>query len=114
MFAALIVSVILFFMINFLWSMTHSIVKSVKNEKKIKKWTKFQSDIHSWSDEIKDENVRRSYLEENISRILEVKSPEDIYKINIERERQKMATKWGKHIPSLLQENRNNKIEKII
>ena len=37
----------------------------------------------------------------------------DIFKIDIKRERQKMVQKWGKHIPSLLQEDRNSKIEKI-
>lgn len=81
-----------------------------KRSKNINDWTKFNNSIVEWAKEIEDVDIRSEFLKERIKIITQLEP----FVFNEEEEKQKIVTKWGKHIPSLLQELRNEKLNKLL
>lgn len=105
---------IIFFICYFFNLVNNTITSSIKHRKLMKnldKWRLFQVKLMNWADEIKDDNIRREYIEYYIhlySKINKLNYP------NIDESYKYIVENYSRHIPSLLKEVRDNKIKKII
>jgi predicted PurR-regulated permease PerM len=86
--------------------------REIKRSQNMVNWTEFNNSIVEWAKEIEDTNIRSEFLKERIRIITQIEP--EMSRFNIEKEKEKIANKWGKHIPSLLQESRNKKLNKIL
>lgn len=93
-----------------------------KRMKKLDQWSKFHHQLIEWSSEIVDQNVRYDFMNNFVSKLLkqsterldEVHGIDQLVDFDLDKEKQKVFEKWGKHIPSLTQEIRENKLNQIL
>jgi hypothetical protein len=83
--------------------------------KTISDWSDFNKQTIEWADEIKDEKVKNLYLNYLFEKI-SLYPTDNIDKIyfDFDKHRQEIVDKFGKHIPSLLIEVRDEKINEIL
>jgi hypothetical protein len=83
--------------------------------KKLNEWDDFNKKSLEWADEIKDSKVKEDFFNYCLSLLKKGKSIEEITNFfSIEEEKQKVINQFGKHIPSLLIETRDEKINNIL
>jgi hypothetical protein len=98
-----------------------------KRMKKIEQWSQFHGQLMEWSKEIVDDNVRANFISHCVHKLIQTGNDkfDDLAKHNrtnnnllndwsIDEEKQKVCNEWGQHIPSLLQEIRDKKINQIL
>jgi hypothetical protein len=93
-----------------------------KRMKKLDQWSKFHHQLIEWSSEIVDQNVRYDFMNNFVSKLLkqsterldEVNGIDQLDDFDLDKEKQKVFEVWGKHIPSLTQEIRENKLNSLL
>lgn len=87
--------------------------------KRLKDWSKFNSDMKSMSDEIVDRKVREDFLRECLEILNKALSDKD-YILNTDISitdyvmKNDMMVKYSKHIPSLIKMIRDDNLNKIL
>jgi len=86
-----------------------------KRMKKINQWSEFHEQLAGWSKEISDVTTRQKFMNECVNKLIEKVNDgiEGLDDWDIEEEKSKISKDWGKHIPSLLQELRQERLNKI-
>jgi len=103
---------------------TYGFIVSVTTHKKrinnLNEWSEFNKTMIGWVDEIKDEKIKHEYLlfcTEKVSK-LNLVSIEELAsgksKFSASEIRKEIIEKYSKHIPSLKQELREEKLNKIL
>jgi hypothetical protein len=78
--------------------------------KNILDWGDFNKQCVKWSDEIKDKSVKDEYVKYIYDEMVIFNN----YVFDVDKSRQEIVDKFGKHIPSLLIEVRDEKIDEIL
>lgn len=105
-----------FFAIKMLLSFVLDVSGHRKTMKKMKDWSKLHKELLDWSEEITDKDVKKEYLLHCVdiisnNRILD---SESLRTVDISKTREDIVSKFSNHIPSLKQELRENRINKIL
>ena len=86
-----------------------------KRVRRFQEWSKFHEQLKIWSEEIVDKSLQNEFINEYQDLLV---GNESLYNgsINwsVNEEKMRIYQKWGKHIPSLLQEVRNEKLNHIL
>jgi hypothetical protein len=84
--------------------------------KKLDQWSKFNDQLMEWSVEIVDVEVRVNFINHCADKLVRDSKGGDnmLDTWSLEEEKQKICKEWGHHIPSLLQEMRDRKLNKIL
>lgn len=91
-----------------------------KRMRKLDQWSQFHKQLMDWSNEITDSNVKVDFINECVSKLVLGRSDYNRFEKDmlddwdIDESKKNICDKWGKHIPSLLQEIRENKLNKIL
>lgn len=106
----------LFFLGRILFTVLFTAKKFRKNTKKLNEWSEFNRRLLAWGDEIKDKTVKQEYLQFCIDKVLGIKNLDidNITQMSLIDLKQEVITKYIDHIPSLKQEVRDQKINKIL
>ncbi len=92
-------------------------IKYRKYMKNLNEWSNFQKQLMNWSKEIVDVKVRVDFINQCAHKLIsegDERTREMLVDWSLEEEKQKVCKEWGQHIPSLLQEIRDQKLKKII
>jgi hypothetical protein len=86
---------------------------------KLDQWSQFHGQLMNWSKEIVDVNVRVNFINHCVHKLIQtgndkLANNDLLDDWSIEEEKQKVCKEWGQHIPSLLQEMRDNKLKQIL
>ncbi len=90
-----------------------------KRMNKLDQWSQFHNQLMEWSSEIVDTNVRVNFMNGCVHKLISDSNDHMLYNDmlddwSVEEEKQKIYKEWGQHIPSLLQEMREKKLNKIL
>ena len=88
-----------------------SIVHS-RRMRKIDQWGKFNREIIDLVDEISDNSIRVEFIEYCTK--IATRSSSEIYNFSEKDERKRLVNIFGKYIPSIIVEQRDDKIKKIL
>ena len=116
----------LVFLLFILSTMIGIVYKFIKENRKHRKymnnlneWSKFHEQLMAWSKEIVDVEVRVNFINQCAHKLIQTGNDKlannnllDDW--SVEEEKQKVCKEWGQHIPSLLQEIRDNKLNQIL
>lgn len=102
--------ILLYIVLAFIWA-------KVQYEKSMRHTQKF-NDFHQiklipWLKTIKDPKIQNQYIEDCLD-LLHEKMKTNNYIFDEDKEVSKIKDKYGKYIPELQQENREDQIEKIL
>jgi hypothetical protein len=116
---AVLVLVFLFVMVKVLYGFIKENRKYSKRMKKLDQWSAFHGQLMDWSKEIVDVNVRVDFINNCVHKLISDSNDHKLYNDmlddwSVEEEKQKVCKEWGQHIPSLLQEMRDNKLKQIL
>ena len=109
---------ILFVMIGLFYRFIKENRKHRIHMKKLDQWSQFHGQLMDWSKEIVDVEVRVNFINHCAHKL--IKTGNDNLSNNllddwsVEEEKEKVCKEWGQHIPSLLQEMRDNKLNQIL
>jgi hypothetical protein len=86
---------------------------------KLDQWSQFHGQLMNWSKEIVDVDVRVNFINHCVHKLIQtgndkLANNDLLDDWSIEEEKQKVCKEWGQHIPSLLQEMRDNKLKQIL
>lgn len=103
-------------MIRIIYDFVKSIIEHKKTMKDLDKWHLFHKKLMSWSDEITDNTVKKEYIQYCFSLFLMITNKVDVPPSDafIEEVHQYIIDNYSHHIPSLLSEVRNNKLDELI
>ena len=116
----------LVFLLFILSTMVGLVYKFIKENRKHRKymnnlneWSKFHEQLMAWSKEIVDVEVRVNFINHCAHKLIKTsndKLSNDNLLDNwsVEEEKQKVCKEWGQHIPSLLQEMRDKKLNQLV
>lgn len=95
--------------------MYKDISNTTKRYKAISAYTKFINDLMEYSEEIIDLDIRNQYVMYLLDMPIGIdnKSEKDIYSI-IDNYKKEIQLKFRNHIPSLIKESRDKKLEKLL
>ena len=85
--------------------------------RKLDQWSDFNKQLMEWANEITDSSVKVDFINECAHRVIQYgndkldKGMLDDW--DIDESKKNICDKWGKNIPSLLQEVREKKLNKI-
>jgi hypothetical protein len=87
--------------------------------RKLDQWSQFHGQLMNWSKEIVDVDVRVNFINHCVHKLIQtgndkLANNDLLDDWSIEKEKQKVCKEWGQHIPSLLQEIRDNKLNQIL
>ena len=88
--------------------------------KRLEEFNEFMVLCKSWSEEITDVDVKREFVESWLLKIYDVDLTSEIFfdyickEWSVETATQQIFVKWGKWIPSLTQQVRNERINELI
>jgi len=113
-----------FFAIKMLLSFVLDVSGHRKTMKKMKDWSKLHKELLDWSEEITDKDVKKEYLLYCIDIISNNNSHtnytnttlnlESLKMRDVSKTRSEIINKFSNYIPSLKQELRENRINKIL
>ena len=114
--------VFLFFVLCVMIGIVYKFIKENRKHRqrmrKLDQWSQFHGQLMDWSKEIVDVEVRVNFINHCAHKL--IKTGNDNLSNNllddwsVEEEKQKVCKEWGQHIPSLLQEMRDNKLKQIL
>ena len=123
MIGRILVSIVLIFLVVFIFSTCYRFIKSTRlyNKRKMKldQWSQFHNQLTEWAKEIVDSELRVKFINECVSKLVLCDESDRFDKDmlddwDIDESKKNIYDKWGKHIPSLLQEIRERKLNKIL
>jgi hypothetical protein len=86
--------------------------------RKLDKWSQFHQDLMNWSREISDVGVRVNFINNCVHELLHYGTDKlrnnKLDDWDIDLEKKKICDEWGKHIPSLVQEIREKKLNQLL
>lgn len=87
-----------------------------KRMTKLNEWSKFHKQLVEWASEISDVSIRQQYMSECVSKLIShnANNIDIIDQFSIEKEKEVIYKRWGQYIPSLLQEVRQSRLEKLL
>lgn len=97
----------------FVYRFVRDTIRHNRITRKVSEWSEFHKQLTLWSSEIKDIGIKDKFVSECIQRLVD-HDVRNLSDFSYEVEKQKVFDKWGKHIPSLLQEVRNEKLNKLV
>jgi hypothetical protein len=114
--------VALFVMIGAFYRFIQGNRKHSKRMKKLDQWSQFHKQLMDWSNEITDPSVKVDFINECVSKLVLTSGnsigdrfdKDMLDDWDIDESKKNICDKWGKHIPSLLQEMRDNKLNQIL
>ena len=122
MIGRILVSIVLIFGLILVIGICYNFIKSNishrRRMRKLDQWSGFHNQLIEWSNEIVDSEVKVNFINVCVSRLILGESDRfdkdmlDDWDIN--ESKKMICDKWGKHIPSLLQEIREKKLSKIL
>ena len=117
-FQFVIVLAVLATMVSILWNFIKEMRVHRKRMRKLKDWSNFHQQLMDWSKEISDVSVRVDFVNFCAHELIH-QSNQNLKKDmlddwNIGEEKLKIYQRWGKHIPSLLQSVREDKLKSIL
>lgn len=112
----------LFVVVSLAYTAIKGFIKENRNHRsrmrKLDQWSQFHSHLIDWSKEIIDEGVRVDFINDCVHKLISTgndKLSNDLLDDwSVEEEKQKVYNEWGQHIPSLLQEMRDKKLNQIL
>jgi hypothetical protein len=114
--------VFLFFVLCVMIGIVYKFIKENRKHRqrmrKLDQWSQFHGQLMDWSKEIVDVEVRVNFINHCAHKL--IKTGNDNLSNNllddwsVEEEKQKVCKEWGQHIPSLLQEMRDRKLNQIL
>ena len=123
MIGRILVSIVLIFLVVFIFRTCYSFIKSNilhrKIMRKLDQWSAFHNQLTEWAKEIVDSELRVKFINECVSKLVLCDESDRFDKDmlddwDIDESKKNIYDKWGKHIPSLLQEIRERKLNKIL
>ena len=117
-FQFVIVLAVLATMVSILWNFIKEMRVHRKRMRKLKDWSNFHQQLMDWSKEISDVSVRVDFVNFCAHELIH-QSNQNLKKDmlddwDIGEEKLKIYQRWGKHIPSLLQSVREDKLKSIL
>ena len=115
---AVVVLIVLATMVSILWKFTKETMVHRRRMNKLDQWSKFHQQLMNWSKEIVDVSVRVDFMNFCANELIQQSNQNlkndmlDSWDIN--EEKIKIYLRWGKHIPSLLQEVRESKLNQLV
>lgn len=104
--------------VSIAWKFIKENYKHNKRMKKLDQWSDFHKQSIEWAKEIVDVNVRVSFMNECIGKLSTMNNGEpgvgSLDGWDLEEEKMKVYNQWGQHIPSLLQEVRDKKLNQLL
>lgn len=90
--------------------------KHNKRMTKLNEWSKFHKQLTEWAFEISDVTIRQQYMNECVGKLIShnTNNIDLIDQFSIEKEKEVIYKRWGQYIPSLLQEVRQSRLEKLL
>jgi hypothetical protein len=120
--AKIIQLVFLLFILSTMIGVVYKFIKENRKHRdrmrKLDQWSQFHGQLMDWSKEIVDVDVRVNFINQCVHKL--IKTGNDNLSNNllddwsVEEEKQKVCKEWGQHIPSLLQEMRDKKLNQIL
>ena len=114
----MVVLTALFLVIGITWRFLKENRVHNRRLKKLDQWSQFHKQLMEWSKEIQDANVRVDFINHCVHKLVQTgndkmnKNMLDDW--SIDEEKKKICNEWGKHIPSLVQEIREKKLNQIL
>lgn len=103
-------------LLNFNFIKDHLAYK--RRMRKLKQWSQFHEQLMEWSKEIVDVDIRSKFINHCINKLINTNVDKELIDLinilDIDKEKQKIYTKWGKYIPSLTKEIRDKKLIQIL
>lgn len=100
------------------WRFIKDMRKHNKRMKKLDQWSQFHKQSMEWAKEIVDVNVRVDFLNKCVSKLSKANDGNsgigNLDDWDVEEEKMKICSEWGQHIPSLVQEIRESKLNQIL
>ena len=120
--AKIIQLVFLLFILSTMIGIVYKFIKENRKHRKymnnLNEWSKFHEQLMAWSKEIVDVEVRVNFINHCAHKLIKTGNDNLSNKLlddwSLEEEKQKVCKEWGKHIPSLLQEMRDNKLNQLV
>ena len=115
----LLTGFVLFTTIGVVYKFIKANRKHRQRMRNLDQWSQFHGQLMDWSKEIVDVNVRVNFINQCVHKLIN-NSNDKLANNNLlddwslEEEKQKICKEWGQHIPSLLQEIRDNKLKQIL
>lgn len=113
--------VFLLFVLSTMIGIVYKFIKENRKHRKYMKnlneWSKFHEQLMAWSKEIVDVGVRVNFINQCAHKLINdsnERAKDMLSDWSLEEEKQKICKEWGQHIPSLLQEIRDNKLKQIL
>jgi hypothetical protein len=89
-----------------------------KRMRKLNQWSQFHGQLLDWSKEIVDDNVRVNFINQCVHKLINTSNDKlynnNLFDFSVEEEKRKICKEWGQHIPSLLQEIRDEKLKQLL
>ena len=107
--------ILLIFPVIYITRFIKETIEHRKRMKKISEFSDFSSNITSLIEEIKEPIARKECTEFLIKSLdfLSANSKDRIMQFDSVKVKQEMFSKWGKHIPSYVESQRDKKLEKL-
>ena len=108
----------LFLMIGVTWRFLKENRIHRRRMRKLDQWSGFHKQLMDWAKDIQDVNVRVDFINQCVHKLIQNgndkmnKNMLDDWDIDLEKK--KICNEWGKHIPSLVQEIRESKLNQIL
>ena len=114
--------VFLLFILSTMIGIVYKFIKENRKHRqrmrKLDQWSQFHGQLMDWSKEIVDVEVRVNFINHCAHKL--IKTGNDNLSNNllddwsVEEEKEKVCKEWGQHIPSLLQEMRDKKLNQLV
>lgn len=114
----IVVLTALFLMIGVTWRFLKENRVHRKRMNNLDQWSKFHKQLMEWSKEIQDANVRVDFINHCVHKLIQTGNDKMNKNMldgwSIDEEKKKICSEWGQHIPSLVQEIRESKLNQIL
>ena len=114
----IVVLTALFLIIGITWRFLKENRVHRKRMNNLDQWSQFHKQLMEWSKEIQDANVRVDFINHCVHKLIQTGNDKMNKNMldgwSIDEEKKKICSEWGQHIPSLVQEIRENKLNQLL
>lgn len=104
--------------VNISWKFIKDMRVHNKRMRKLDQWSKFHQQLMDWAKEISDVAIRVDFMNFCANELIKHSNHnlknDMLDDWNLEEEKMKVYNQWGHHIPSLLQEVRESKLNQLV
>ena len=110
----------IFFIGKIIYDLLTFTISNRRRTKKLNEWSDFNKKMLSWGEEIKDESIKGEYLSFCVDKLMNGENRnsqrgiESIMNVDIISIKKEIVRKYVEYIPSLKQEVREEKLNKIL